>query len=90
MTKVRVFRMSSGEYDVRVESGASTRTHRVLVGHDLLSDLHAGPDDSERVVVAAFDYLDESDDLASLGSFVTLDRLRSQQGFVEGVRRRIA
>jgi hypothetical protein len=84
-----VIPMSSGEYDVRIGEGVRTKTLRVHVGAALLAALHLGPDAGSRVVRAALEALDESDQLDQLGAFVPLERFREEAAFVEGVRRHL-
>ena len=60
----RVIPMSSGEYDVMVESPRGVRNHRVAVGPALLRDVGADHEDGEQVVTAALDYLDDEQRVA--------------------------
>lgn len=89
MPAMAVIPMSSGEYDVRIGEGARTKTMRVLVGARLLAALQLGPDAGSRVVRAALETLDESDQLDDLGAFVPLERFGGEAEFVEGVRRHL-
>lgn len=89
MAAMAVIPMSSGEYDVRLGEGVRTRTLRVHIGPALLTALHLGPDAGTRVVRAALETLDERDQLDDLGAFVPLERFGGEEGFVEGVRRRL-
>lgn len=89
MPAMAVIPMSSGEYDVRIGEGTRTKTMRVHVGAPLLAALHLGPDAGSRVVRAALETLDESDQLDDLGAFVPLERFGDEAEFVEGVRRHL-
>jgi len=82
--------MSSGEYDVTVERPVGVRSHRVVIGPDLLAALEVDEDQSEQVVAAAIDVLEGSHELRELGAFLDLDAFRERRGFVDEIRRRIA
>jgi len=82
--------MSSGEYDVTVEGPVGVRSHRVVVGPELLAALDVREDRGEQVVAAAIDVLDGKQELRELAAFVDLDAMRSRRGFVDEIRRRIA
>jgi hypothetical protein len=86
----RVIPMSSGEYDVTVESALGVRSHRVVIGPALLSALGTDHERGAQVVTAAIDYLDDAHELRALAPYVDLDAFRSRRGFVDEVRRRIA
>jgi len=87
---VRVIPMSSGEYDVTVEGPVGVRSHRVVVGPNLLAALDVQEDRSEQVVAAAIDVLEDQHELRDLAAFVDLDAFRARREFVDAIRRRIA
>jgi hypothetical protein len=86
----RVIPMSSGEYEVTVEVPVGVRSHRIVVGPQLLGDLGADHERGEQVVAAALDYLDDAQELRTLPAYVDLDAYRVRRGFVAEVRRRIS
>ncbi|MEP6622834.1 MAG: hypothetical protein ABJC79_00175 [Acidimicrobiia bacterium] len=90
MARVQVCSMSSGEFDVQVEDANRVRTHRVVVGANLLRDLAAPTTSGQQIVAAAFDVLASEGGLNAIPPLVELETYRKRRGFVDEIRRRIA